>query len=126
MIHEESIVYPNSRIPENQRSTLVSQNGERAKLHSTGEVLLVNTLDTSPPEGLTQHLRDDITANVLSSGVIIKVKNTVPDTAEIKIMYLNGVINTIEAWKLKVASTEVIKVYLTPTTVTNGLIFLSK
>ena len=96
------------------RSVLVSQSGDRAKLHSMGEIEL-----TSP-------FYDDDELNILDESVLLFLHQDVADDATVRLMYPDGVINTIAAWKLKVTCTEVIKVFNTGTTVDVLQMFISK
>jgi len=108
-----------------RKSVLLSQSGSRAKIHGTGEVYLVAAI-VPAPSGVVQLLRDDVVDNVLDEGVILKVKADVSDDALIQVTYPDGVVGVLQAWKLKVACIEVIKVYLTPGAVALDQIFLIK
>jgi len=101
---------------------LLSQSGDRAKVHSIGEIPLTGDY----PNVGDPALRDDDPTNVLDEAVLLFVNSDISDTDTIKVMYPDGTINTLIAWKLKATCTEVVKVFDSDTTVANANIFLSK
>lgn len=92
---------------------LVSASGARAKLHSIGEVPIASVFDN-----------DD--ANFLDESCILLLRADVADTEVVRVKYPDGTVNILDAWKLKVAPTEVIKVYAAGTSITADQMFLSK
>ena len=95
------------------RTFLLSQSGDRAKVHSVGEIDVAL-------------LRDDDVTNKLDEGVLLFVRKEVGDDETVKIMYPDGTPHILPVWKLKATCVEVIKVFDTDTTVDNADLFLSK
>jgi len=105
---------------------LQTQDGGRAKIHSEGEVLLLNAFNPALDPDIVQHLRDDDEGNVLSEAVLLFVNADADDDSSVKVKYRNGVNNIIKVWKLKASCTDIIKVFDTGTDLTNDEMFLSK
>jgi len=95
------------------RTFILSQSGNRAKIHSVGEINLADIKN------------DDVEVR-LDESVLLFVHADADDDATVKLMYPDGTVNVISAWKLKATCTEVIKIFDTDTTVPNAQLFLSK
>ena len=92
---------------------LLSQSGDRAKLHSVGEIDIAL-------------IRDNDETNKLKEGVLLFIKADAPEDGTVRVMYVDGKTNILPTWKLKASCTEVVKVFETGTTLANDQMYLSK